>query len=122
MEERKVLSREDIVRADDSSYNEVFVKEWGGYVRVYVISAKDRLEFEGKYTKKESGSINFEHKEAPLDLLSCSLRSANGMPLFSKEDLNMLGDKNGKVVNLLFNEALKLNWMTQESQEQVKKN
>jgi len=120
MKERKILSKEDIMRADDSSFTEIFIKEWDGYARVHVISAKDRLEFEGKYTKKD-GAINFEHKEAPLDLLSSCLRSADGSPMFNKEDLNILGAKNGRIINMLFQEALKINWMTRESEEHTKK-
>lgn len=120
MKERKILSKEDVMRADDCSFSEIFIKEWDGYVRIHVISAKDRLEFEGRYTKKD-GAINFEHKEAPLDLLSSALRSDNGAPMFEKTDLNILGEKNGRVINMLFQEALKLNWMTREKEIEVKK-
>jgi hypothetical protein len=120
MKERKILSKEDVMRADDNSYSEIFIKEWDGYVRVHVISAKDRLEFEGEYTKKD-GAINFEHKKAPLDLLSSALRTDNGAPMFDKNDLNILGEKNGRIINMLFQEALKINWMTREAEAQVKK-
>ena len=61
MKQRTVLNKEAIMLAKDSSFSEVYVEEWDGYVRVHVISAKDRIEFEGKYTKKD-GAINFEHK------------------------------------------------------------
>lgn len=120
MEERKILSKEDVMKADDCSFSEIFIPEWSGHVRIHVISAKDRLEFEGRYTKKD-GAINFEHKEAPLDLLASSLRDEKGAPMFGKSDLNILGAKNGRVINLLFQEALKINWMTKEKELEVKK-
>lgn len=121
MEERKVLNKDDIIRADDSSFEEVYVKEWGGHVRLYVISAKDRLEFEGKYTG-EGGNINFQHNDAPLDLLASSLRDSNGTPMFTKKEIAVLGSKNGRIVHKLFQKSLAINWMASGLEENIKKN
>ena len=121
MSERKILNKDDIIRSDDSSFEEVYVKEWGGHVRLYIISAKDRLAFESKFTK-ENGSINFQHNDAPLDLLVSSMRDSNGSPMFNREEITILGNKNGRVVHELFQRSLALNWMTKASEEEVKKN
>jgi len=120
MEERKILNKDDILRVDDSSFVEIFVKEWDGHVRLYVISAKDRLEFEGKYTG-ESGVIDFKHNDAPLDLLASSLRTDSGSPMFTRDEISILGNKNGRVVHELFQKSLEINWMTRKTEEEVKK-
>lgn len=120
MEEGKILSKGDILRVDDSVYEEVMVDEWGGSVRLHVISAKDRMEFESKFTLKD-GSIDFSANDAPLELLASSLRNAAGTPMFSKEEMVILGTKNGKVIHNLFQKALELNWMTKKKEADCKK-
>lgn len=120
MQSKKILNKKDILQANDDTYEEVSVAEWGGVVRVYVISAADRLEFEGKYTG-ESGTINFKDHDAPLDLLASSLRDESGSSMFSREEITVLGTKNGRVVHELFQKALEINWMTKKTEEDVKK-
>lgn len=100
-----VLSKEDILKADDRKGIEVSAPEWGGHVYLRPMSGTDRDDFE-----QRSADFSKGKREAMKGwrerLIVATACDDQGNPLFTKEDLPALAEKNSMVVVRLADEAL----------------
>lgn len=110
--ETQLLGASDIVGKEDFEYREVEVPEWGGMVRLRVISAAEAIQFT-EFVKGES------KKNAMLKIVALCLCDANGKRLFDDSKLQTLGSKNLKVLMRLQTESLELNGMTSKKKDEV---
>ncbi len=116
-----LLTREEILKKDDLSYEEVNVPEWGGIVRLYEITAaqRDHLEMAISGLLKDQPEV----KNIRAKLVSLSLKDENGKLLFPKEkDVLTLGKKSAKVIERLFSVAQELSGMSKDFGEETEKN
>lgn len=113
------LTREQIVDADDVEYAEVDCPEWGGTVRLKSIRGKQRDAYEQSLIQERGGSrqMNLLNARAKLIVL-CAVDEAGAL-LFNPDDLNMLGRKNAKPLDRLFDACRKLAGLSEEDVDKL---
>jgi len=111
------LSAEQILAADDLGLLEVKVKQWGGSVWIRVMSVAERDSYERMWIgKRDTGVANFR-----TEYLVRTLCDEKGELLFSKEQIEKLGQKSGAVMARLFDAAIKHNGMSEADVEELGK-
>ena len=103
-----LLTREAILKADDLPTKDVPVPEWGGTVRVRSMTAKDRDAIETTIMmarqEGEQSQVNVRARYAA----ACIVDDA-GRPLFSVNDVEMLGEKSGAALDRVYSAVVDLN-------------
>ena len=112
-----LLTKEQILNADDRASIETNVPEWGGSVYVRVMSGTERESFEREWTSTEEKLL----PQYKVKLLRRCLCDDKGETLFTNEDLAALGEKNALVLDRLFTECMKLNGFAKDSVEEAAK-
>ncbi|VVD74423.1 hypothetical protein [Pandoraea commovens] len=112
-----VLSKEQILTADDRKIKDVPVPEWGGAVRLAVMSGAERDAF---HASRERGTGSLGEFEA--NLLAATIVGLDGKQVFTVENVEALRDKNKDVLDMLANEAALLNGIGRAAQENAEKN
>lgn len=114
-----MLTREQILAAQDKPTISANVKEWGGevFIKTMTGSERDRWESEWIEWRKTNGSSCFQ----AFLLVNVVVDSA-GNPLFTKDDVKTLNDKSSKVISALYRKAAMANGIGSESDENAEKN
>ena len=117
-----MLSRDDILGADDLARELVETPEWSGsvYVRCLTGAERDRFEAEMLADAEEDQRKRFFNLRARLVVLAVC--DEHNMPLFMLNDVEALGRKSAKVLDRLFSVAQRLSGMTREDVEALTKN
>lgn len=110
-----MLTKEQIFAADDLKYADVDVPEWGGKVRVRIMTGRQRQQFQAAYLGKKGMDETFMER-----LILATTIDGDGEPMFTEKDLEALGKKSSLALNKVFEAAARLNGMTQESVEEIK--
>ena len=121
----KLLTRDDILAADDRATETVEVPEWGGAVKVRALSGIERDHYmQSLYTMRptaqggmEIANVNLEGSQARL--VSLAACDDAGERLFSEADVLALGGKSGAALARVYTVASNLSRLGQ-SIEQVK--
>jgi hypothetical protein len=115
-----MLTRDQILGADDRTRETVSVTEWGGDVIVSVMIGTERDEFDIEVSgiAKQDRALFLRNARARL-LVRC-LVDAQGKRLFTTEDVEGLGLRNSAVLERLALIAQRLNYMTDEAMEDLK--
>ena len=113
------LTREQIVTADDSKTLAVNVPEWGGDVRLRVMTVGERDAYELEYQRKKNtgGLDDFRSKF----LVRC-ICDDSGQRLFTDADVEKVSRKSAQVVNRLWEVAMKFNDLDESKIEDLAKN
>lgn len=117
--EMVMLSKDQILKADDSKTIEVDVPEWGGTVLVGTMSGFARDQFESAIIGK-NGGLNTTNIRAKL--AASTLIDAKGNLLFNDKDVAALGKKSAAALDRVFEEAQKLNRISEADVEDLAKN
>lgn len=115
-----LLSREQIIGADDRKTEDVAVPEWGGTVRVRALSGAERDAYEaGIVSLRGDGtkSVNLKNLRGRLVSLSCV--DEDGARLFTDEDAIALGDKSASALERVFDVARKLSGLSEDDVEEL---
>lgn len=122
----KILSKAEVLGADDLERATVEVPEWGkdaegnpACVMIRMIMAKERDAFEASMNNGTDRNL------ANLRARLCALCivDADGARLFRDEaDIKSLGEKSAKAVDRIFDACRKLNGMTNDEVEELEKN
>jgi hypothetical protein len=121
----KILSKSDIIAAQDLQTQDVQVPEWGGSVRVRSLTGTERDAFETCLVKVVDGKRVPDMENLRAKLLAATLVDENGTPLFSVGDvgdLSDLGSKSAAALDRIFGVAQRLNGMAADSVEAAVKN
>lgn len=111
-----MLTREQILQANDLRTMEVEVPEWGGTVRVRTMTARERQKYQGIIAdSKGKMPGNFIEQFCQICLVD-----ENDKQLFTGDDLQKLGEKSAVALNRVFEAALELNGNTEKSMENIK--
>lgn len=111
-----MLTKADILAADDFQTESVEVPEWGGTVLLRVLSAADAMQLA---QSAESGKVSGEMAGR---WLVKSIVDDKGERLFQDSDAKTLAGKSFRVVQQLFEKLLTLNGLTDDSQKALEKN
>jgi hypothetical protein len=128
-EPKRFLSRRAILDAKDIETEDVFVREWGGHVRVkaLTIGERDKLESESMIPdpnapknkpREKFSTLNFRARLVVL----AAIDSDTGARLFADEDVPRLSQKAAGPVNTLAERAMKLSKISDEDVEEIAKN
>ncbi|CAD6536405.1 hypothetical protein LMG27952_03144 [Paraburkholderia hiiakae] len=111
-----MLTREMILAARDLGFEVVEVPEWGGEVRIGVMSGKVREALMDVLAEKQPVS-RFQAL-----MLASTIVDENGAPLFGPNDVEQLSDKNTDVLVRLVGVAMRINKIGAGATEEAEKN
>lgn len=129
-EEKKYLSAQDILTADDLQEEDVYVPEWGGWVTVREVSASDRDWLEASMLKDaqtgegvilennqggQFGADAFRVRLVTLSLVDKETKQR----LFSNKQVEALGRKSNTALSKVAEVVLRVNGMTEEEVKAV---
>ncbi len=117
-----LLTKEQILAAEDLDYEEVEIKEWGGKVRLRCMTGTERDAFESAIYKIKGDKVEANRENFRSELLSRVLCNKDNKLLFNPREVKALGGKSGRVIDRLFDIAQKINGIGQSDIEEMTKN
>lgn len=102
-----MLTRDQLLGADDRKAETVSVPEWGGDVRIAVMTGAGRDDLQKKIAANKSNSF-FE-----ATLLVATLVGEDGVALLTEADVEALQTKSSDVVARVAKDAMRLNGLGQ---------
>jgi hypothetical protein len=113
-----LLTRDQILNADDLQTKDVYVRPWGGSVRIRTMTAHERDQFEQQlFTNKGGKKERMDDVRAYL--VSMCVVDEGGNRLFSERDVKALSQKSANALDIIFGEAQKLNAVTDDDVEEI---
>lgn len=114
-----MLSRDQILGADDLEKKEVDVPEWGGSVYVRALSGKQRNQLE-MIALRYSDQNDLSALENYNGLIAAwSIVDENGNRLFTDDEVGLLMEKSASALNTIVEEARELSGITEEDVEEI---
>ena len=108
------LTRDQILNADDLKYEEMDTPEWGGVVRLKVMTGIERDDFEQSVFDMKGKDTKVNLKNFRAKLLVKVIVDETGKRVFEEADIERLALKNSKVLDRLFNKAQEINGIGQK--------
>ena len=109
-----LLGRDQILGAVDLPTVDVEVPEWGGTVRVRMMTGGERDAFEAGTITRHGRKIEQNLVNIRARLVALCVVDEKGQRLFSEADAAALGQKSAAALNRVFNAAQQLNALTEE--------
>ncbi len=116
------LSKDQILDAEDRTYEDVECPEWGGTVRLRSISGRQRDEYEQSMVEQRGNDRKINMRNARAKLIVLTACDELGQPLFTADDLRRLGSKNAKPLDRLFTKAQALVGLSDEDVDRLTEN
>lgn len=116
-----ILSRDQILEAEDRPTETVYVPEWGGGVKVRGLSGAERDAYEASIASPRPDGrqhINLRNLRARLVVLAC-VDPETGGRLFKDDDAEALGAKGASAVDRVFNAARRLSGLSEDDIEEM---
>jgi hypothetical protein len=117
-EEQIDLDRVMILGQKRRKLKRVHVPKWKGHVWIRDMGGVGRDQFEVMTTLQ--GDMNLHNARAKL--LAVTLCNAEGEFLFSESDIEALGELDAESIAMLYNEASRLNFISDKDIEELAKN
>lgn len=113
-----MLNRETILGAQDLKTIDVDVAEWGGTIRLRMLTAGER------FAVNDSASVGGEFNPSRFQtaLIESTAVNDNGTPMFQPGDAAALAGKSSSAIELVFSAAAKLNGLVAKSADAAEKN
>lgn len=111
-----LLSKDQIIAARDLQTTDVEVPEWGGNVRVSMLSGAARDALQADFDANKAVS----HVQAVM--IAATVVDESGSPLFTKSEIDAIRAKGTAPLERVFNAAVKLNKMGAAETEAAGKN
>lgn len=119
MSEIKFLSRDDILNYEDITTEVVEVPEWGGSVRLKVLSAAERDAFEASTVTTKGGKQKPNLANLRARLVSRCIVDEDGNRVFESGDVARLGNKSSRALDRLFTKCQELNGFSDKDVEEL---
>lgn len=117
----QLLGKEEILSANDLNYDTVDVPEWGGKVRIKMLSGMERDSFDNSTIIVEGKNVRMNSKNIRAKLCALSIVDEKGKRLFDERDVIALGKKSAIALDRVYEAAQRLNGMGKELEE-IEKN
>ena len=111
-----LLSKDDILNANDLNFEDVEVPEWGGTVRVSTMSGQSRDKMEIAFSNKAT----MDNVRARI--VSLSVVDEEGKLIFTEADILKLGRKSAKALDRVFMAAQRINAIGDAEVDKLAKN
>jgi len=115
----KILTKDQILNAQDIEMQEVDVPEWGGPVRLKTATARDRDNLD-RILFPKPGVRNLDHFRARV-VAMCVVDEA-GNKIFTDEDVPLLSEKSATAIDRLFPTAQRLSGFSTAEVGEIAKN
>jgi len=115
-----LLSKDQILQADDLQTETVSVPEWDGDVLVSEMSADTRDQLEQHMA--EQAEKDRKNRRIRAMLCAFCIVDENKERMFTIKEMEQLGKKNGNVMDRLFDAANRLNKVFSKPREDTEKN
>lgn len=117
-----LLSKDQILGADDRDYDTVSCPEWGGEVRLRSISGTQRDNYEASIVQSNGADRKVNLRNARTKLIALCAVDEEGRLLFTADDVNALGRKNARPIDRLFDACRVLAGMSENDVERLTEN
>lgn len=114
-----LLSRDQILDADDIKYEELPVPEWGGSVRLKSLAGEERDAFEASTVESKGGKTKANLANLRARLVSRCVVNEEGLLLFSPPDIKLLGKKSAAALDRVFSKCQEMNALTEKDVEEL---
>lgn len=119
-EEKQYLTATDILDAEDFVTEDVYVPEWGGWLKVKGLSGAERDAYEATIVEqRKGGSIRYNLANARAKLIIAAVIDDHGRPLFTAKDVKALGKKSALAAQRVFSKARELAGLTDEDMDEL---
>jgi len=110
-----LLTREQILSADDVKTEVVPVPEWGGEVRVRGLTGLQRDRFEARVVEEDFDNVRAAYAAA-------SIIDEDGNQMFTAEDIDELGNKSASALQRVLLVAQRISGVSENELESMEKN
>lgn len=114
MKTTQLLTREQIFGAVDLSFEDVDVPEWGGTVRVGMLTGTERDAFEQEVVVRQGKKTQLNLANIRARLVALAVVDGEGQRVFNEGDVKALGRKSALALNRVFEVAQRINGLTEE--------
>jgi hypothetical protein len=114
-----MLTKKQILDADDILTETVKTPEWGGDVIVRGLNGEERAAFEQSITDDDGKVVLIGAKEKLI--VHCVI-DKDGERVFSDSDAELLKKKNGAVIQRVYAKCADLSGLSKEESEKISKN
>ena len=95
----KLLTRGEILSADDLRSERVKVPEWGGEIIVKALNGEQRDQWEASIVTRQGDDVIIESKNLRAKLVAICVVDENDKPLFTEADVEALGKKSAAALD-----------------------
>jgi len=118
-----LLTKQEILAAQDLRTEDVEVPEWGGTVRVRTLTGAERDAFEASLTTVDKQGRRVPHLvNLRARLVAACLVDETGGRLFEPNEVALLGAKSAAALDRVFSVCQRLNGFTAADVEEMEKN
>ena len=117
-----MLTKENILKADDLKTETVKVPEWGGSVVIKEMTGSERDTFEQATYHKNGSDYEVNMKDMRARLCAICMVDDKGERLFTDADVSALSGKSAKALDRVFSRSQKLNAISSKDVEELAKN
>lgn len=117
-----LLTRDQILTAEDRRFEIVDCPEWGGEVRLRSLTGRQRDEFEAGLVEQRGNDRKLNMRNARAKLVVLCAVDENGQPLFTTEDIRKLGGKSAKPLDRLYDVAASLAGLSEDDMKELTEN
>ncbi len=115
----KLLTRDDILKAQDLPVEEIEVREWGGLVRVRGLTGAERDAFEQSIVERQGKKARMNLRNVRAKLVALCVVDEQGNRLFTDDDVEALGRKSAAALDRIFEVAQRLSGLTPADVEEL---
>jgi len=117
-----LLDKQQIIDVDDVVYEDIEVEEWGGSVRVRVLTGTERDKWEQECINRTGPNNKVRIGQLKVGLLAATLINEEGELLFSQKELTVLNSKSSAVIQRLFKQVQRVSAIGDEAVDELAKN
>jgi len=117
-----ILTKTQILEANDLTTKKVAVSEWGGDVMIRTMTGTERDAFEISLFDSKGNSMKTNMTNMRAKLLAQCLVGEDGNKIFDEKEIIKLGSKSAKILDRLYTIARDLNGIGAEDEEELVKN
>jgi hypothetical protein len=114
-----ILSKEQILAAQDLETETVDVPQWGGSVLVRSMTARERGQLMANIVDQQGGARKVKYAELQVRTCAASIVDAQGARMFDEADIAKLSRKSSGALQLVFDVAQRLSGMTDDQVKEL---
>ena len=117
-----ILTRDQILTAQDLAREPVAVAEWGGEVLVQALTGAERDAYEASLMQMRGNNPQWNFVNARAKLVARSCVDESGARIFSDDDVRALSKKSSAALQRVYDVAMRLSGLSSSDMEELTKN